>query len=195
MIIIESRSSVRKALAKARAERIYAEARQGAKGSIESFALIVALSCAFALMMLVFAPAAAQQIAATQVSTPTELIAHAVGLMLGAEGAANAAVFWLGCGVGLSACQRSARKLASERAFVAEVERTKLDQSCALQRMTNTERGIAIDRIDPHAANKLASLRADEAALLRTEALARGIERRLVSTVHSSNSLRARATA
>lgn len=195
---VSLRSSARTALAHARAVRVGAEAKQGFRGSINSFGLILSIAAVFAFLMLVFAPGAAQAILSVQASTPTELIAHVVSLMIGAEGFAPAALLWLVAGVGVFVCQRSAGKTSSEPEFRARLETARLEHVRAEQNLVGGDGGLVVGQVDHHA--QISPIITSErpvnmAAALLISALATAARATLVSTTHSSSSLRALATA
>lgn len=192
------RSPARTALANARAVRVGAEVSQGFRGSINSFGLTLAIAAVFAFLLLVLAPGAAQAILSVQASTPTELIAHVVSVMIGAEGFAPAALLWLVAGVGVYVCQRSARKISAEPEFRARLETSRLERVRAEQNLIGGDGGLVVGRVDRHACINpwITSERpVNDAAALALSALATAAKRILVSTTQSTSSLRLRATA
>ena len=190
------RSAARTAQANARALRVGAEFRQGARGSINSFGLILAIGFAFAFALLAIAPGATQKILTVQASTPGELIIHVLSLMVGAEGASPAALLWLVAGIGVFACQRSAGKTAHEPKFRGELEKARISEVLGEHHMIGGDGGIAVGRIDVHAFTRPSKgLPVDRASAIHLSALAQAAKRVLSSTLHSTSSLRARATA
>lgn len=192
------RSAARTALAKARAVRVGAEAKQGFRGSINSFGLILAVAAVFAFVVLVFSPGAAQAILSVQASTPTELIAHVVSVMIGTEGFGPAALLWLVAGVGVFACQRSAGRTAAEPDFRARLETARLERVRGEQNLFGGDGGLVVGQVDHHAQifSIITSERpASAAAALLISALTKAARATLVSTTHSSSSLRLLATA
>ena len=193
---IAPRSPALTALAKAWALRVCAEFRQGALGSINSFALILAIGFVFAFALLVFAPSAALKILTVQASTPGELVIHVLSLMLGYQGIAPAALLWLVAGIGVFSCQLSAGKTAREPAFLGKLEKARLLEVLGQHHMIGGDGGIAVGSIDAHAFTRpFRELPVDRASAIHLSALAQAAKRVLSSTLHSTSSLRARATA
>ena len=191
------RSPARTAQANAGALRVGAEFRQGARGSINSFGLMIAIGFVFAFALLVFAPSAALKILTVQASTPGELVIHVLSLMLGYQGIAPAALLWLVAGIGVFSCQLSAGKTAREPAFLGKLEKARLLEILGQHLMIGGDGGIAVGRIDVHAFTRpsSASLPVDRSSAVHVSALATAVKRILSSTLFSSSSLRARATA
>jgi hypothetical protein len=178
--------------------RVGAETKQGVRGSIDSFGLILSVAAVFAFLLLVLAPGAAQAILSVQASTPTELIAHVVSVMIGAEGFAPAALLWLAAGVGVYVCQRSARKISAEPEFRARLETARLERVRAEQNLIGGDGGLVVGIIDHHAqiSSIITSERpVNDAAALALSALAAAAKRVSLSTTQSSSSLRLLATA
>lgn len=190
------RSPARAAQANARALRVGAELGQGARGSIDSFGLILAIGFVFAFVLLAIAPGATQKILTVQASTPVELVIHVLSLMLGTQGIAPAAFLWSVAGIGVFACQLSAGKTAREPAFLGKLEKARLLEVLGQHHMIGGDDGIAVGRVDAHAFTRPSKgLPVDRSSAVHLSALAKAARRILSSTLHSSSSLRARATA
>lgn len=193
---LATRSPARTAQANAEALRVGAEFRQGARGSINSFALILGIGFVFAFVLLAIAPGAAQKILTVQAATPGELIIHVLSLMLLAEGIAPAALLWSVAVIGLFACRRSAGEIASEPEFLRKLEKARLLEVLGQHRIIGGDGGIAVGNIDAHAFTRPSKgLPVDRSSAIHLSALATAAKRVLSSTLHSSSSLRARATA